>query len=335
VRYDDGDTSSVEVGDRWVLKSPAPSGAIQHPLDASSVARRGKVKWGRGWWDVEERGNVWVFVEGGLRVAPASLKTLVCPDRDATSLQLPSDEMDRNLGSSGEWDGDEMVEEEEIEAAAKMRRRAAYAREWQARRPFQRCGVDGCEFQSKRTDKLKEHQARVHGIGDVDAEELRRKKREYNSRQPAQRCGVDGCDYQTKDKSNLKRHQARVHGIVELDGDGDEEEVEEEEEDEAAAERRKKAARERERIARQPVQRCGVDGCEFQTKRKGNLKEHQARVHGIGDVGSGKPKRKGVTRAMRSVENDENEAVAAAPRSRRAVSAVDYAALAGVVDSED
>ena len=123
VRYDDGDTSSVEVGDRWVLESPAPSGEIQHPLDASSVARRGKVKWGRGWWDVEEMGNVWVFVKGGLRVAPASLKTLVCPDRDATSLQLPSDEMDRNLGSSGEWDGDEMVEEEEIEAAAKMRKK--------------------------------------------------------------------------------------------------------------------------------------------------------------------------------------------------------------------
>ena len=46
-------------------------------------------------FEYEEMGNVWVFVEGGLRVAPASLKTLVCPDRDATSLQLLSDEVDR------------------------------------------------------------------------------------------------------------------------------------------------------------------------------------------------------------------------------------------------
>jgi hypothetical protein len=42
--------------------------------------------------------------------------------------------------------------------------------------------------------------------------------------------------------------------------------------------------KQRERIARQPAQRCGVDGREFQTKQKKYLKEHQARVHGIGDV---------------------------------------------------
>jgi len=180
VRYDDGDTSSVEVGDRWVLESPAPSGAIQQPLDASSLARRGKVKWGRGWWDVEEMGTVWVFVKGGLRVTPASLKTLVCHDQDATSLQLPSDEMDRNLGSSGEWDGDEMVEEEEIEVAAKRRKKAAKERERSARLPVQRCGVDGCEFQTKHKYLLKQHQARLHGIGDVEAAEaLTRKKRKY------------------------------------------------------------------------------------------------------------------------------------------------------------
>jgi hypothetical protein len=103
----------------------------------------------------------------------------------------------------------------------------------------------------------------------VDAEELRRKQREWRARQPVQRCGADGCEFQTKVKRDLKRHQARVHGI----GDVDVEEL-----------RRKKAARERERVARQPAQRCGVDGCEFQTKNKHNLKEHQARVHGIGNV---------------------------------------------------
>jgi hypothetical protein len=105
----------------------------------------------------------------------------------------------------------------------------------------------------------------VHGIGDVDAEKLRRKQREWKARQPAQRCGVDGCEFQTKQKSDLKQHQARVHGI----GDVDVEEL-----------RRRK----REYNARQPAQRCGVDGCEYQTKRKGHLKQHRARVHGIGDV---------------------------------------------------
>jgi hypothetical protein len=88
--------------------------------------------------------------------------------------------------------------------------------------------------------------------------------------------------------------------VVELDGDVDDEEVEEEEEDEAAAKRRKKTAYERERIARQPAQRCGVDGCEFQTKHKKSLKRHQARVHGFGDVGAGELKSKRRAKPMRS-----------------------------------
>jgi hypothetical protein len=263
----------VEVGDRWVLESPAPSGEIQHPLDASSVARRGKVKWGRGWWDVEEMGSVWVFVKGGLRVATASLKTLVCHDQDATSLQLPSDEMDRNLGSSGDGDGDAEVEEEEDETAAKRRKNAARKREWQARKPAQRCGVDGCEFQTKHKNSLCRHQALVHGIGAVDAEELRRKERERRARQPAQRCGVDGCEFQTKGKRDLKVHQARVHGIGDVD----------------VVELRR---RKREWQARQPTQRCGVDGCEFQTKDKSNLRQHQACMHGIGNVGAVEARRR-------------------------------------------
>jgi hypothetical protein len=135
-------------------------------------------------------------------------------------------------------------------------------------RPFafmMTCGVNGCEFQTKRKGDIKRHQARVHGIGDVDVEEQRRKQREYQARQPVQRCGVDGCEFQTKDRRTFKEHQARVHGI----GDVDVDEL-----------RRKK----REYIARQPAQRCGVDGCEFQTKHKHDLKRHQARVHGIGNV---------------------------------------------------
>jgi hypothetical protein len=93
------------------------------------------------------------------------------------------------------------------------------ARERIARQPAQRCGVDGCEFQTKQKGNLKIHQARVHGIGDVDAEELRRKNRERQARQPDQRCGIDGCEYQTKDKGNLKQHRARVHGIGDVDAD--------------------------------------------------------------------------------------------------------------------
>jgi hypothetical protein len=38
-----------------------------------------------------------------------------------------------------------------------------------------KCGVDGCEYQTKDKRHLKGHQAAVHGIGDVDAQELRRK----------------------------------------------------------------------------------------------------------------------------------------------------------------
>jgi hypothetical protein len=207
-------------------------------------------------------------------------------------------------------------------------------RERAARQPVQRCGVDGCEFQTKQKGHLKEHQARVHGIGDVDVEEMRRKNAAYarksRARQPAQRCGVVGCEFQTKQKQDLRRHQSFVNGI----GYVDVEEL-----------RRKNAAYQRERIARQPAQRCGVDGCEFQTKNKHNLKEHQARVHGIGNVDVEELRRKDRVRHAMNEDTDEdevdemgfdtdsgtgeNEVVAAAPRSRRARPAVDYAALAG------
>jgi hypothetical protein len=67
-------------------------------------------------------------------------------------------------------------------------------RERLARQPAQCCGVDGCEYQTKYTSHLKEHQTRVHGIGDVEAaDKRRRKQREYSARrQPAQRRGVEG-----------------------------------------------------------------------------------------------------------------------------------------------
>jgi hypothetical protein len=92
-------------------------------------------------------------------------------------------------------DGDgEEEEEEEDEAAAKRRKKAARMREYKARQPVQRCGVDGCEFQTKNKYYIKTHQARVHGIGDVDVEELRRTSIEWQARQPTQHCGVDGCE---------------------------------------------------------------------------------------------------------------------------------------------
>jgi hypothetical protein len=144
----------------------------------------------------------------------------------------------------------------------------------------------------------------VHGIGDVDAEEMRRKQREWDARQPVQRCGVDGCEFQTKHKRDLNRHQARVHGI----GDVDAEEL-----------RRK----DKESRARQPAQRCGVDGCEFQTKYRSDLERHRARVHEIGAV----------EKATDFATGSEASVAAFSPRSRRARPAVDYAALAGAKDS--
>jgi hypothetical protein len=149
-----------------------------------------------------------------------------------------------------------------------------------ARQPAQRCGVDGCEFQTKLKSSLKRHQALKHGIGDVDAEELRRKRREYDARKPTQRCGVDGCEFQTKHTSDLKDHQARVHGIGDVEVD-------------------ELRRTEMERKARQPVQRCGVDGCEYQTKDKSNFKRHQALVHGIGDVDADELRRKDRERMTR------------------------------------
>jgi hypothetical protein len=82
---------------------------------------------------------------------------------------------------------------------------------------LRRCGVEGCEHQTKHIYSLKRHQALVHGIGDVEAaEERRRKKRERAARQPILRCCVDGCEYQTKYTNDIKNHQARVHGIDQL-----------------------------------------------------------------------------------------------------------------------
>jgi hypothetical protein len=193
-------------------------------------------------------------------------------------------------------------------------------REYEARRPVQRCSVDGCGFNTKHKHNLRNHQARVHGIGDVDAvEELSRKKREVTARQPAHRCGVNGCKYQTKQKHHLEQHHARVHGI----GDVNAEEL-----------RRKQ----RERLARQPLQTCGVDGCEFLSNHKGNLERHHARAHGIGGVASEvltwkrratRPKRSDAMDFDADIDTVEDAVVAAAPRSRRNRSAIDYAALAG------
>jgi hypothetical protein len=196
---------------------------------------------------VEERAGFWVFAEGGLRVAKTTQRTLVCV------------ELDDEAGAPAR--GQEAVDEKEDEVGA-------------GTVSLLRCGVDGCGFQNKHKWYLVQHQARVHGIGDVKtAEERIRKQREWAARQPAQRCGFDGCEFQTKHNRDLKQHEAAVHGH----GDVDMEEL-----------RRKK----RESKARQTAQRCGVDGCEFQAKQKSDLKQHQARVHGIGDVDAEELRRK-------------------------------------------
>jgi hypothetical protein len=288
VRYDDGDTSVVEVGDQWKLESEEEEEGEEE--EETARVQRGKVRWGSGtgtWYNVEKRAGPWVYVEGGLKVAKANLKTLVCVDEVTSELHTYGEAADEEMSEEDDEeeyvaDDDEEEEEEEEdreelrsaeeeeravtkrarprpprpsaevveldgdaeeeadeadEAAAKRRKDAARVREYTARQPVQRCGVDGCEFQTKQKGHLKQHQACVHGIGDVDAEELRRKWREQKERLPVQRCGVDGCEYQTKVKGNLKQHQASVHGIGDV---------------EAAEELRRKA---REYMARRRAQR--------------------------------------------------------------------------------
>jgi hypothetical protein len=127
-------------------------------------------------------------------------------------------------------------------------------------RPFQLCNVVGCDFKSKWLKVFKQHQATVHGIGDVAAaEERRRREKEYIARQPVQHCGVGRCAYQTKYRKDLRKHQECVHGIVETEARG--------------------AGREE-----QPTTRCDVEGCDYETKYKSNLRTHQARIHDIDPV---------------------------------------------------
>jgi hypothetical protein len=237
VRYDDGDSSLVAVSDRWKLEEEGEPLRVQ----------RGKVRWGAGtgsWYDVKKREGRWVFVEGGLEVAKASLKTLVCKVAELDTYGAAADDKMNEEEEEEEEEEEYIVDDDpppvadeeetvarkkikplpprpgEDSAAAKRKRKAAKQRE---RLPVQRCGVDGCEFQARRKDHFKQHQARVHGIGEVDVEELRRKKAAYErdrkARQPAQRCGVDGCEFLTNLKGNLKRHQARVHGIGDVDAE--------------------------------------------------------------------------------------------------------------------
>jgi hypothetical protein len=81
VRYDDGDTSVVEVGDQWKLESEE-----EEEEEETARVQRGKVRWGAGtdtWYDVKKRAGRWFYAKGGLEVAKASLKTLVCVDEVA------------------------------------------------------------------------------------------------------------------------------------------------------------------------------------------------------------------------------------------------------------
>jgi hypothetical protein len=172
VRYDDGDTSSVEVGDRWVLESEEGTRRVQ----------RGKVRWGSGtgaWYDVQKRCGRWFYVRGGLEVAKASLNTLICVgelEQDgwkgtADHRARVATEDTQTLVSVGEMeqDGWNVTADHQARVAAEERRRKK--REDDARRPTNRCGIDGCEFQFKDKRDLKNHQARVHGIRDMKAAE--------------------------------------------------------------------------------------------------------------------------------------------------------------------
>jgi hypothetical protein len=74
-------------------------------------------------------------------------------------------------------------------------------------------------YQTKCKWYLKQHQARVHNVGNVEfAEERRVRQREarkvYNARQPSEACGIGGCMYSTNHKGDMKKHKSNVHGVV-------------------------------------------------------------------------------------------------------------------------
>ena len=62
--------------------------------------------------------------------------------------------------------------------------------------PIHICGVNGCQYETKRTDRLKMHKMSKHKIGVV-----------YHQ------CDVPGCQYKAKQKGTLKTHKAGVHDI--------------------------------------------------------------------------------------------------------------------------
>jgi hypothetical protein len=128
--------------------------------------------------------------------------------------------------------------------ALKRAKKAAYNKEYNAKRPMVTCGIDGCTYETKDKGDFKKHQACMHGIGDSKAvEERKRRKREYYARQPTVTCDVPGCTYMTTRKDTLREHQAWVHGT----GGGD-----------VAEKMRKK---QRESKARQALQMCGFGDC--------------------------------------------------------------------------
>jgi hypothetical protein len=175
-------------------------------------------------------------------------------------------------------------------------------------RPDLECGVGGCEFKAKTKVTIEQHQARVHGLGHVvltkaqREKERSRKKREWLAQQPEQRCGVDGCEYQTKDNMCLKLHQARMHPIEKVLDTGT---VTAEPPSPPVpplqpvhglghvvltpAEREKENKRKmREYLARRPIERCGVHGCEYQTRvtprNPYGLIKHQELMHSVQKV---------------------------------------------------
>jgi hypothetical protein len=117
---------------------------------------------------------------------------------------------------------------------------------------------------------MKAHRVAIHGIGDANAFERRRKvaayKKLYNTRQPFQRCDVEGCGFHTNRKSTLKEHGERVHSFGGV----------------AVTEARRKRAREYQAL--RPARRCDFPGCECTFTQSHNLKKHQATMHGIGSV---------------------------------------------------
>jgi hypothetical protein len=152
------------------------------------------------------------------------------------------------------------------------------------RQPTERCGLGFCFYTTRNKGDLQLHLEAVHGGDELKktrdrAEVIRKKQRAFLARRPGLVCAVEGCGFKGKFKASLEEHLVREHG-----GEVDEKVAAEIEGMKEGWRTWSSSSWVPSWPSRPKAGYCGVDGCEFQTKYNDNLKNHQACVHGIGDV---------------------------------------------------